>query len=153
MDLQERQSHAFREDGAAAHQGERARHHPQGYPAQPHRVDEVEEVVVGQALRPHEDDAAGFRAVQRLPQGREVSLPSPEVHLTGQDVGVGRVLHHPAQPLPVLFVSDHQDRRLAEAAAVDPTQDAFVEEPEGSGAQEGEGAANIISPGPRPLSG
>ena len=139
MDLQERQSHAFREDGAAAHEGECSRHHPQGYPAQPYRVDQVKEVVVWQALRPHDDDAAGVRAVQRLPQGREVGLTSRNVHLSGQDVGVGRVPHHPAQPRPVFLVSDHQDRRPAEAAAVDPAQDAFVEEPQGPGAEEGEG--------------
>src|ERR671912_727202 len=114
VDLQERQPHSFREYGTAAHQGESAGHHPERHPAQPHRVDELEEFLVGQTFGTDEDDA------------------------TGQGVRSGHVLHHPAQPPPAFVISDQKNRSLSETAAVDPTYSALVEEPERAGAKQAE---------------
>ena len=149
MDLQERQPHAFREYGTAPHQGESAGHHPERHPAQPHRVDEIEEFLVGQTLGPDEDDATGLRAVQHFPYRREVSaIPASEVDLTGQGVGSGHVLHHPAQPRPAFVISDQKNRSLSETAAVDPTYGALVEEPERAGAQQAEYGGRQYLPEP-----
>src|ERR687898_295748 len=149
VDLQERQPHAFREYGTAPHQGESARHHPERHPAQPHRVDEFEEFLVGQTLSTHEDDATSLSAVQHFSYRREVrAVPAPEVNLTGQGVGSGHMLHHPAQTRPAFFISDQKNRSLSETAAVDPTYSALVEEPERAGAKQAEYGGRRYLPQP-----
>src|SRR5687767_14918998 len=131
VDLEEWQSHAFREYGTAPHQGESAGHHPERHPAQPHRVNEIEEFLVGQTLGPDEDDAMSLGSVQHFSHRCEVgAVPAFEINLTGQGVGSGHVLHHPAQPPPAFVISDQKNRSLSETAAVDPTYGPLVEEPE-----------------------
>src|ERR671912_1754811 len=147
VDLQERQPHAFREYGTAPHQGESARHHPERHPAQPHRVYEIEEFLVGQTLSPDEDDATGLSAVQHFSYRREVRAAS-EVNLTGQGVGSGHVLHHPAQSRPAFVISDQKNRSLSETTAVDPTYGALVQEPDRAGAQQAEYGGRRYLPWP-----
>ena len=150
MDLQERQPHAFREYGTATHQGESARHHPERHPAQPHRVDRSRSSSSGTLGTDEDDAAASVRS--NISYRREVGAAS-EVNLTGQGVGSGHVLHHPAQPPPAFVISDQKNRSLSETAAVDPTYGALVEEPERAGAQQAEYGGRQYLPDPRPVSG